>query len=451
MSVEAIDTFSGAMDAHETAATVTTLAVAVIGGGQAGLSISWYLKNAGIEHRVFEKNSIAHEWRYARWDSFCLVTPNWQCRLPGFHYSDSRFGGGDPHGFMVKDEIVAYLEAYAASFSPPISEGECVLRVRAVEADGCGRADGGFDIVTNRGAYRAQQIVVATGGYQTPFIPRRAERLPAQITQIHSSNYRNPQSLPAGPVLVIGTGQSGCQIAEDLHLAGREVHLSVGTAPRSPRVYRGKEVTDWLTESGYYDIPIAAHPQQETVREKTNHYLTGRDGGREIDLRRFALEGMKLYGRFDDIEGSRFTFSRDLKTNLDAADASYNNIRAAIDSYIAANNIEAPFEAPYSPPWQPHSEPTELDFVAAGIRTVIWCIGFGTDYKWLELPVFNGRNQPVHTRGVTAVEGVYFLGLPWQNTWGSGRFADVGKDAEYVFQQLLLRSENRRNAASCNT
>lgn len=426
--------------------TIKSLPVAVIGGGQAGLSISWYLTQAGIEHVVFEKNRTAHEWRDARWDSFCLVTPNWQCRLPGFAYGDFKKGAtSDPHGFMVKKEIVEYLDAYIASFAPPVHEGEYVMRVHAIDSN-AGRDQPnveGFDISTNCGRYRAEQIVVATGGYQTPFIPRQAERLPAQITQIHSSAYRNPQALPDGPVLVIGTGQSGCQIAEDLHIAGREVHLSVGTAPRSPRVYRGKEVTDWLTESGYYDIAIADHPQKETVREKTNHYLTGRDGGREIDLRRFALEGMKLYGRFDDINGSRFSFATDLQRNLDAADASYNNIRANIDAYIADKKIDAPVEAPYSPPWQPDATPTELDFVAAGIRTVIWCIGFGTDYRWLELPVFDGRNQPAHNRGVTSIPGVYFLGLPWQNTWGSGRFADVGKDAAYLFENIRRHQSKR--------
>lgn len=423
--------------------TIRSLPVAVIGGGQAGLSISWYLKSAGIEHVVFEKRGVAHEWRNARWDSFCLVTPNWQCRLPGFHY-DREYGGTDPHGFMLKDEIVAYMEAYVAAFAPPLHEGEYATRVQH-------RDDGSFDITTNRGGYRAAQVVVATGGYQTPFVPRQAERLPAQITQIHSSVYRNPQALPEGPVLVIGTGQSGCQIAEDLHRAGREVHLSVGTAPRSPRVYRGREVTDWLTDSGYYDIPIAQHPQKETVREKTNHYLTGRDGGREIDLRQFALEGMKLYGRFEDITGSRFTFANDLQRNLDAADRSYNNIRALVDTHIADSGIDAPIEAPYSPPWHPpiagpDDEPATLDFIAAGIRTVIWCIGFGTDYRWLELPVFDGRNHPVHERGITSVPGAYFLGLPWQNTWGSGRFADVGRDAEYVFEHM--RRHSAQQAAS---
>jgi putative flavoprotein involved in K+ transport len=410
---------------------VTNIDVAVVGGGQAGLSISWYLKRAGIRHLVFERNTAAHEWRAARWDSFCLVTPNWQCRLPGFPYQ-----GNDPHGFMLKDEIVAYLDAYIASFAPPLREGEAITSVRA-------NARHGFDIQSTRGRYHAGQVVVATGGYQTPFVPREAERVPPAIVQLHSSAYRNPAQLPEGAVLVVGSGQSGCQIAEDLHLAGCKVHLSVGTAPRSPRVYRGREVTDWLTESGYYDIPIDKHPQRETVREKTNHYLTGRDGGHEIDLRLFALQGMQLYGRFRSVEGSQVTFEPDLEANLDSADRSYNNIRAMVDAYIAEHGIDAPEAPAYQPLWKPECERTALDLAAAGITSIVWCIGFGTDYRWLELPVFDGRGRPVHQRGITPVPGLYFLGLPWQYTWGSGRFADVGKDAEYLFEAI---SEQRRGA-----
>ncbi|MFT4045250.1 MAG: MSMEG_0569 family flavin-dependent oxidoreductase [Solimonas sp.] len=401
--------------------------VAVVGGGQAGLAMSWLLKQRGIEHVVFEKHRVAHEWREARWDSFCLVTPNWQCRLPGWPYA-----GPDPHGFMLKDQIVDYLEGYVASFSPPLHEGVSVTRLRA--------ADGGYALQTSAGDWFAEQVVIATGGYHAPIIPRSAERLPSSITQLHSSNYRNPQQLPDGAVLVVGTGQSGCQIAEDLHLAGRQVHLAVGTAPRSPRVYRGKEVTDWLTESGYYDIPYAQHPQKETVREKTNHYLTGRDGGREIDLRRFALEGMQLYGRFGGIAGidgaPGARFEADLKRNLDQADASYLAIRRSIDQYIEAQGIVAPVEAPYAPVWEPREERTMLNLAASDITTVIWAIGFSADYRWVEAPVFDGHARPVQTRGVTSVDGLYFLGLPWQNTWGSGRFADVGKDAEYLLRHI---------------
>lgn len=410
------------------------LPVAVIGGGQAGLSISWHLKQRRIEHLVFERKRIAHEWREARWDSFCLVTPNWQCRLPGFPYA-----GPDPHGFMLKDQIVDYLDAYVASFAPPVLEGVTVQRLRPLAA-------GGFELKTSAGDYVAQQVVVATGGYHTPTIPRAAEKLPDEVLQLHSSNYRNPLALPDGAVLVVGTGQSGCQIAEDLHLAGRAVHLAVGTAPRSPRVYRGREVTDWLTDSGYYDIPYEQHPQQETVREKTNHYLTGRDGGREIDLRRFALEGMRLYGRFAGVDGGTIRFEPDLKRNLDAADASYLAIRKSIDDYIAAQDIAAPVEPPYRPVWTPAAETTALDWRAAGISSVIWSIGFASDYRWLEAPVFDGRGQPVQRRGITAVDGLYFLGLPWQNTWGSGRFADVGQDAAYLMAAIEAGSGQRRVA-----
>lgn len=403
------------------------LPVAVIGGGQAGLSISWHLKQLGIEHRVFERHGVAHEWRHARWDSFCLVTPNWQCRLPGFDYT-ADFGGCDPKGFMLKDEIVRYLEAYVASFDPPLLTGVSVERVRAV--------DGGFDIRTSSGRWQAAQVIVATGGYHRPIVPRSAERLPPHIVQIDACAYRNPQQLPDGAVLVVGTGQSGAQIAEDLHRAGRRVHLAVGTAPRSPRVYRGREVTEWLTDSGYYAITLDQHPQKETVREKTNHYLSGRDGGKAIDLRQFAADGMQLYGRFETIADGVVHFAPDLRRNLDRADDSYRGIQTAVDAYIAASGIDAPAEPHYVPVWEPQTEPLTLDLAAAGISSVIWCIGFASDYQWLEAPVFDGRGHPVQTRGVTPVEGLYFLGLPWQNTWGSGRFADVGADAAYLAQQI---------------
>src|SRR6266436_2189352 len=259
--------------------------VAVIGGGQAGLSISWYLKRAGIDHVVFEKERAGHAWRAERWDTFCLVTPNWQCQLPGFPYE-----GDDPHGFMVRHEIVDYIDRFVASFAPPLREGVMVKSLKR-------NPHHGFTLETSDGVHVADQVVIASGGYQIPIVPRSEERLPADIIQIHSSAYRNPTQLPPGAVLVVGSGQSGCQIAEDLHLAGRKVHLCVGDAPRVARRYRGKDVVEWLHLMGYYDLPVHEHPLREGVRDKTNHYVTGRDGGRDIDLRRHALDGMELYGR----------------------------------------------------------------------------------------------------------------------------------------------------------
>ena len=401
--------------------------VVIVGGGQAGLSISYCLKERDLDHIVFEKNQIANAWRSQRWDSFCLVTPNWQCQLPGYPYK-----GNEPEGFIKKDEIVAYIENYARSFNPPIKEGVEVLNLR--------RGDRGiFEVATSIGDYTADQVVVAAGAYHQPKIPKISERLPEHILQVHSSKYKNPESLPDGAVLVIGTGQSGCQIAEDLHLAGRKVHLCVGSAPRSPRRYRGKYAVEWLDLMGYYDLSIDQHPQKEKVRSKANHYLTGRDGGREIDLRRFALEGMQLHGRLKNIASNKLEFFNDLKQNLDGADAVSESIKKTIDNFIAKNNLDAHLELPYQPVWQPAMDIPDLDLAEANITTVIWCTGFQSDFSWIEIPVFDGKGYPCHDRGVTDIKGLYFLGLPWLYTWGSGRFSGVARDATYLADYIMAR------------
>jgi putative flavoprotein involved in K+ transport len=401
--------------------------VVIIGGGQAGLSVSYYLKQRNIEHLVLEKDQAFHAWRTQRWDSFCLVTPNWQCRLPGLPYD-----GDDPEGFMRRDELNAYLDRFLAKLDPPLEEGVSVTRVKRA-------ADGTFEIATSRGDLRADQVVIAAGNYHIPKIPRLSEKLPSSIAQLHVSAYRNPAQLPDGAVLVVGTGQSGCQIAEDLHLEDRKVHLAVGSAPRVARRYRGRDVVAWLDDMGYYDLSVERHPLKEGVRDKANHYVTGRDGGRDIDLRKFALEGMQLHGRLLEIEGTKLRFGSDLKQNLDNADTVSANIKRSIDEYIARAGIAAPEEAPYQPVWQPGALQTELDLVEANITSVVWCMGFSSDFSWLELPVFDGRGKPVHERGVTGSDGVYFVGLPWLYTWGSGRFSGVARDAEYVVNQLARR------------
>jgi putative flavoprotein involved in K+ transport len=403
--------------------------VVIVGGGQAGLSMSWHLVQRGIDHVVLERHRIGHAWRSQRWDSFCLVTPNWQCRLPGFPYQ-----GGDPHGFMVKDDIVRYIESYADSFHPPVREGVSVTRL----ARRAGRASG-FMVETTDGAFTADQVVIAVGGYHTPKVPRSAERLPADIVQIHSVDYRRPGQMPPGAVLVVGSGQSGCQIAEDLHLAGRKVHLCVGSAPRVARFYRGRDVVDWLDDMGHYAMPVHEHPMKERVRGKANHYVTGRDGGREIDLRKFANEGMELYGRLADVAGETIALEPNLKRNLDNADASSDNIKTGIDKFIAANGIDAPAEGRAPPVWEPADERTALDLRAAGITSIIWSIGYASDYRWIECPVFDGKGYPGHVRGVTEEPGMYFLGLPWLYTWGSGRFSGVADDAAHLAERIAAQ------------
>jgi putative flavoprotein involved in K+ transport len=414
--------------------TSKSLPVVVIGGGQAGLSASWRLKARGVEHVVLEKHSVGHAWRTQRWDSFCLVTPNRQCRLPDFPYA-----GSDPDGFMLRDEIVAYVEAFAAHVRPPLHEGGAATRI--------GRRGDGFVVETDTGDWQADAVILAVSGYHKPRIPRLAERLPAHIVQHHSSTYRNPDSLPPGEVLVVGSAQSGCQIAEDLHLAGRKVHLAVGSAPRSPRRYRGRDALDWLEALGQYDLDVMDHPLGEAVRKKANHYFSGRGGGREIDLRRFAVEGMALHGRLNEIADGKAAFIDDLAKNLDAADAAYLKIQAMIDDHIAAQGIDAPPAPPYLPCWAPPegSGPDELPLEQIG--AVIWATGFEADWGFIDLPAFDGQGHPVHRRGVTCVPGLYVLGLPWLHTWGSGRFSAVGRDAAYVVDHLWAARLSGRAAS----
>ncbi|MCY1140828.1 MSMEG_0569 family flavin-dependent oxidoreductase [Actinoplanes sp. Pm04-4] len=395
--------------------------VAVIGGGQAGLSMSWHLRQSGTDHVVFERDRVGHEWRDRRWDSFCLVTPNWQCRLPGYIYS-----GDDPDGFMAGSEVVTFLEKYAASFDPPLREGVQVSRLR--------RSANTFELLTSDGRVTADQVVIATGGYHRPAMPRLAEKFPRGIVQVHSSQYRNAEQLPDGDVLVVGTGQSGCQIAEDLHLAGRRVHLAVGSAPRAARRYRGRDTLAWLEEMGHYDKNVHEFGDADEVRLRANHYMTGRGGGRDIDLRLFATQGMQLYGRLLSVDDTNVQFGDDLARNLDNADAVAEGIKNAIDAYVERAGLDAPEEARYEPVWTPGVPMPSLDLSALG--TVVWATGFHRDHRWIEVPVFDGRGYPTHDRGVTSCPGLYFLGLPWQHTWGSGRFAGVARDAEHLAGQI---------------
>ncbi|WAP67640.1 MSMEG_0569 family flavin-dependent oxidoreductase [Jiella pelagia] len=408
-------------------ATPKHLPVIVVGGGQAGLSVSRYLCKHGIEHVVFERNRRFHSWRVNRWDSFCLVTPNWQCRLPDFPYQ-----GNDPDGFMLKDEITDYLDAFAESFEPPLRECVAVKKIF--------HHAGGYVVETTEGVWSADQVVIATGGYDTPIVPPYAEGLDPSIAQIHSREYRRPAQLPDGASLVVGTGQSGVQIMEDLVRDGRKVHLAVGPAPRSPRKYRGRDATDWLYDMGHYAITIAQHPDPQKALTQTNHYMSGRDGGKEIDLRRFVVEdGVSLYGSLAGMEGTKIEFLPDLEKNLDDADKSYCGIRDQIDAYIAREGIDAPEEPPFEKLWRPDQEVTGIDAAELGITSIVWSIGFRPDYSWIDVDVFDERGKPVFDRGITKATGFYFIGLGWLNTWGSGRFLAIDEDSRFLADAIVGR------------
>lgn len=413
-------------------ATVTDGAhheVVVVGGGQAGLSLSFHLLAAGVDHVVLERETVAHEWRDGRWDAFTLVTPNWHCRLPGYAYD-----GPDPDGFMRRDEVHAWVRRYADTFDAPVAEGVTVTGLEPLDG-------GGFRVVTTAGTLTADAVVAAVGGYHTPVVPAWAADLPDDVVQVHSHRYRHPEQLPDGPVLVVGTGQSGTQIAEDLLLAGREVHLAAGRAPRVARRYRGKDCMTWLAEMGLYDAPVATRGLAK--RESTNHYVTGRDGGRDIDLRDFARRGMHLYGRATglDLTGTpAVTFAPTLAADLDHADAVAESIKDDIDRYVEAHGIDAPVEDRYVPVWHPAVEPERL--ALADVAAVVWSVGFRADWSWLGPfagPVLDEQGHPRHVRGLSVVAGLAFLGLPWLHTWGSGRFHGVAADAEHLAGALLAR------------
>ncbi|GBQ26291.1 MSMEG_0569 family flavin-dependent oxidoreductase [Gluconacetobacter sacchari] len=397
-----------------------TIPVVIVGGGQAGLSLSWYLCREAVAHVVLEAGTACHSWDDERWDNFCLVTPNWQCRLPGHPYA-----GDDPHGFMVKSEIIDYVKAFRESFAPPLREWTRVTSVTRHE-------EGGYRVVAHDEIWHAQHVVIASGAYHDAVIPGYAGAIDPAIVQIHSQDYRNATQLPDGAVLVVGSGQSGAQIVEDLHLDGRKVHLCVGSAPRVSRFYRGRDIVDWLADMKFYDLTVDRHPLRDGARDKTNHYVTGRDGGHDLDLRQFAREGVGLHGTLETIRDEVAVFRPDLAENLDDADRTNADIKASIDAHIARAGIQAPVEAAYVPVWEPGRENAPLDLKAAGITAILWCIGFRPDYRWIDVPVFNGANRPVWDRGVTDMPGFYFLGLPWLHTWGSGRFSGISRDAAWL-------------------
>jgi putative flavoprotein involved in K+ transport len=455
--------------------------VVIVGGGQAGLSASWFLTQEGVDHLVLEANRTGHAWREQRWDAFCLVTPNWQCDLPGHPYA-----GDDPDGFMVKSQILEYLADFRRSFDPPVHEGVRVQRVwrassssTAGESDGAGDAGrtagfngsdrqistfagssddgaGPFVVETSAGTVTADQVIIAVGGYHVPKFPAMSADLAASVTQVHSNDYKNAAVLPDGAVLVVGSGQSGAQIAEDLHLSGRQVHLAVGTAPRVARFHRGRDVVAWLHDMGHYDLSIEDHPEGTAARKEANHYVTGRGGGRDIDLRRFAAEGMQLHGRLSSVVNGEVSFADDLAANLDSADATLNRINAGIDKWIAANEdalaargITPEPAEPYVGEWTPAEGEGagSLQLADAGITSVIWATGFRPDWSWVDLDWLDDTGYPDHERGIVAGhDGLFVLGLPWLHTWGSGRFASIKRDAKFVTDRVLAGARARATA-----
>lgn len=402
----------------------------IIGGGQAGLSSSYYLKKLGRDHIVLEQaDSPANVWRTDRWDSFTLLTPNWTFRLPGAEYSDQ-----NPNGFMLREDLISRFDRYVEQYDLPV---QYQTRVNAVEVS---TEVGRYSVHTDRSVLYANNVIIATGLFQKPKTPAFQHSISKDILQIHSGQYRNPQSLPPGAILVVGSGQSGCQIVDELLENDRKVYQSIGSAGRAPRRYRGKDVFEWLNLAGFFDQPVSKLPSPK-AKFNANPQVSGRNGGKSLNLHQFAYDGVVLLGHLKHADDQQIFLATDLKENLVKADKFEKELVKMIDQYIETSGLDVPFEKlPELTYGFDVPEIEELDLHSAGITTIIWASGYSFDFSLVHLPVFDDDRYPVQERGVTAYPGLYFVGLPWLYKQKSGLLLGVGEDAEYIVSVITDKS-----------
>jgi len=398
----------------------------IVGGGQAGLAMSEHLGNSGVPHLVLERSRIAERWRSERWDSLVANGPAWHDRFPGMEFADV-----DPDAFPSKERVADYFVAYAEMIKAPI---RCGVEVTQVQKH-IGRP--GFRVETSAGVIEADSVVAATGPFQRPVIPAVVPD-DAEITQMHSNAYRNPEQLPEGAVLVVGAGSSGGQIADELLQAGRRVYLSVGPHDRPPRRYRERDFVWWLGVLGKWD---AAAPGPGT--EHVTISVSGAHGGHTVDFRRLAEQGMTLVGRTESFTDGVMRFATDLADNIAQGDANYLSVLDEADAYVTRNGLDLPVEPQardIGPDPECMTNPIlELNLAQAGITSIIWATGFALDYSWLQVDAFDAEGKPRHQRGVSTEPGIYFLGLPWQSRRGSSFIWGVWHDAKFLADHIVTQ------------
>lgn len=398
----------------------------VVGAGQAGIALSEHLSKNNVPFLVLEKNRIAEAWRTSRWDALVTNGPVWHDRFPNLE-----FRGNAPDEFVGKDRVAEYIEEYADKVGAPVRTGVEVLKAEPFKD----RA--GFRVETTQGVIDATRIVAATGAFQHPVIPSLVPQT-ANLEQIHSAQYRNPDQLVDGAVMVVGAGSSGAQIADELNRAGRKVFLSVGPHDRPPRRYRGRDFVWWLGVLGLWDLAAQA-PGTEHVTIS----VSGAYGGQTMDFRRLASEGVTLLGRTESFANGVLNFSSDVRQNVDAGDDYYAQMLDAADAYVTSMGLDLPLDPDAHRTWPDPECLTNpllsLELKAMGITTIIWATGYKQDFSWLKVDAFNEKGAPIHQRGVSKEPGVYFLGLPWQSRRGSTFLWGVWHDAKFVADQIAIQ------------
>jgi len=401
----------------------------IVGGGQSGLAVSYFLRQAGREHLILDKSpQPADSWRSQRWDSFTLVTPNSAFRLPGAEYSDS-----DPHGYMGRAEIIQRFENYIERYQLPVSLGINVEAVRQANNNGK------YLVQTSDGDFLAQNVVVANGWFRGGKIPGYSQKIPSSITQVHSDAYRNPQSLPPGAVLVVGSAQSGAQITEELYQAGRKVYLATGGSPRVPRRYRGQDIFDWLYQAGFFNRPIEMFTNLSN-RTFVAPQVTGKNGGHTLSLHTFYRDGVTLLGHARDYVDGHLILADDLMENIGKTDQGEKFLLKLIDEYIQKSGLDVPEEEiPVSSDAYLAEGISSLDLQQADINTIIWACGFKYDGSIVKLPILDDYGYPLSTRGVSPYTGLYFMGIPFQTALKSGFIFGVSEDAQYIAEHITQR------------
>jgi len=397
----------------------------VIGGGQAGLAASFFLTQNGREHLVLERGAVGETWRSQRWDGFYLNTPNWALQLPGAEYE-----GSDPHSFAPLADVIEYIEEYARSFVAPVREGCAVTRLT--------RDGERYAAETGDDVLEAANVVVATGAFQQPRarVPG-AESAPVEL-QLTTSEYRRPEQLPEGAVLVVGGGQSGCQVADELLRAGRAVYRATGQCAWFPRRHRGHDYLHWALEVGLLDETVDSLPTP-AARLACNPPISGNDGGHDCHPRWLAGRGAVVVGRFEGVDEGVAHFGAGVEATLGAGDEFAHTVLARVDAVIAERGLAADEAEEHESGPAPIADTPELDLREKGITTILWASGFRPDYRWIDVDVADEYGWPLQRRGVSEHPGLYFVGVNWLHKRKSALFCGVGEDAEHVVSHLIAR------------